>query len=453
MTSTSNTTRIVVIGGSYGGVACVNQLMHSLPKSSKVAIILIESRDARHHCIATYRALVQEEFVKNLWIPYTHLFPEDSPHKVVRGTVQHVFNDHVLLSSDEIPSLSDITLSKGSGDSKTDPRRVDFDYLVIAIGSMVPSPAKMKVKSSAEGLSVLKRTREDIKQSERIVIVGGGACGVEMAGEIKYAFPSKTVTLIHASSDLVNYPGFPKSFKNQTRHYLEKQGVDVILNETAEIPGLSREYSVQRAEKTITLKESGRTIESDLQILSIGMEVDTTILSTLRPPSQNDPDKATTTRFDFKTLLDPKSKAVLVKSTLQLKNDAFPNIFAIGDVSKADPVPTCMSAISSGQTCARNIVKLIHKAERSRVRRGSEAEDNSQRGSEDEIDGYLCRSWTKLEDYVPIRPLMVLAMNPLGGVCHLPVLGSWFGGVAAWLVKSGDLMSGRFWREMNMPRP
>ncbi|KAI8601804.1 hypothetical protein EDD21DRAFT_373586 [Dissophora ornata] len=439
---TSSTIHVVVIGGSYGGVACVNKLQHGLLKDSNVAITLIESRDARHHCIASYRALVQKDFAKNLWIPYTNLFPKTSPHKVVQGTVQNIFHDHVLLSSDKPISSSDIT----------DPWRIDFDYLVIATGSMVPSPAKWKVDSAAEGLRLLEKTQEDIKQSERIVIVGGGACGVEMAGELKYAFPSKSVTLIHQASDLVNYPKFPQSFKDHTRRYLESYGVEVILNERADIPGLSRENSVQKAERTIRLKGSGRTIQSDLQFFSIGMSVDTSLLSTLLPAGEE------SGKFDYNSILDPKTKAIRVKSTLQLDHNAFPRMFAIGDVSKADPVPTCMSAVAAGETSARNIIKLIHREEKRRARRGIEDEedehkDTDDEDADDERDGYICRSWNRLEDYVPIRPQMVIAMNPIGGVCHLPVVGTWFGGIAAWLVKSGDLFSGRFWREMNMPRP
>ncbi|KAI1299673.1 Apoptosis-inducing factor 2 [Mortierella claussenii] len=380
--------------------------------------------------------MVQKDFEKNLWIPYTNLFPKDSLHKVVRGTLENVFNDHILLSANE--PLSEITLG---ADQDHDRRRINFDYLVIATGSMIPAPAKWKVNNSADALELLDKTRQDIERSERIVIVGGGACGCEHAGELRYRYPNKSVTLIHEGPSLVDYAHYPQSFKDEARRYLEKQGVEVILNERAEIEGLSRENAIQRAERTIKLKHSDRTFQSDLQFFSIGMSVDTSFMSTLHPviPSNSEGDNG----FDAKSMLDSKTKAILVKPTLQLDNDAFSNIFAIGDVSKADPVPTGQAAISEGEVAARNIVKLIHRDR-------NLAKDKK---SDDETDGFMCPSWKKLEEYSHTRPLMVLAMNPKGGVTHLPILGTWFGGLGAWLVKSGDLFSGRFWHEMNMPRP
>ncbi|KAF9184529.1 Apoptosis-inducing factor 2 [Haplosporangium sp. Z 767] len=409
----SRTTNIVVIGGSYGGIACINTLQRKMPKDSNITITLIESRDARYHCVGSYRALVQKEFAKNIWIPYTNLFPKDSPHKIVRGHVQHVLHDHVLLEE-----------TAGS------PQRIDFDFLVIATGSMIPAPAKLRVRSSTEGIRVMDKTREDVEQSSKIVVVGGGACGVELAGELKYAYPTKSVTLIHDMPHLVDYPNFPQSFKDEAQRYLEKQGVEVILNEQAEIDGLSRENSVQRADRTVTFKKSDRTIQSDLQFFSIGMQVDTSIISTLRPADPEAKDS-----FDVQTILVPKTRAIRVRPTLQLDHDAFPHIFAIGDISNADPVPTCMAAVAAGETCARNLLKLV----------------DSLHG--DDKQGHHCRSRDALEDYVPIRAQMVLAMNPTGGVSHLPIVGTWFGSAAAYLIKSGDLFTGRFWREMNMPRP
>ncbi|KAF9352640.1 Apoptosis-inducing factor 2 [Mortierella sp. AD094] len=445
MVNNNQTVHVVVIGGSYGGIACVNKLQHNIPKDLDVAITLVESLDARYHCVASYRALVQKDFAKNLWIPYTNVFPKNSPHKVVRGTVESIFYDHVLLAADK---PSEATPDSFHGDVTSDHRRISFDYLVIATGSMVPSPAKWRVNSSTEGLMLMDKTREYIQNSDKIVVVGGGACGVELSGEIKYAFPSKKVTLIHRSASLLDYPGYPQSFKDEAHRYLEKHGVEVVLKESAEIEGLTRENSVQKADRTIRLKGSNRTIQSDLQFFSIGMSVDTGFLSTLRPLLSNvEVGQEAKDTFNPNKLIHPHTKAILVRPTLQLEHDGFSHIFAIGDVSNADPVPTSMSAIAAGETAARNIIKLIKKEAKTRD------ESHNKMELSEGMDGYLCRSWNKLEDYAPIQPLMVVAMNPTGGVCHLPVLGTWFGNLGAWLVKSNDLFSGRFWKEMNMPRP
>ncbi|KAG9068727.1 Apoptosis-inducing factor 2 [Linnemannia hyalina] len=448
MTDNSPKQHIVVVGGSYGGVACVNKLLRYLLKDTNVQITLIE----KYVALTT---LVQKDFAKNLWIPYSNLFPKGSPHRICRGLVKSIYNDHVLVTP--------IHDGAESSTSSSEPQRINFDYLVIATGSMIPSPAKWTVNSSKEGLRKMDEIRENIVQSERIVIIGGGACGVELSGEIKYAFPDKSVTLIHDMPHLVDYPRFPESFKEEARRYLTNQGVEVILNERADIEGLSRENPVQKAERAFKLQGSERVIHSDLQFFSIGIKVDTGFISTLEPP----PDKMTSSElpsFDPQTLLDPKSHVIKVRSTLQLDHDAFPNIFAIGDVSNADPVPTCMAAVAAGETAARNIVKLIRKNEKEAAGRQhhhlhlhqhqpSEVKAEAGGHNDNETSGYSCHSWNKLENYLPTQTLMVLAMNPSGGVSHLPVLGTWFGNILARVAKSSDLFSGRFWREMNMSPP
>ncbi|KAG0339698.1 Apoptosis-inducing factor 2 [Podila humilis] len=424
---------IVVVGGSYGGVACVNELKKRLPHDMEVAITLIESRDARYHCVASYRAMVKPAFAKNLWIPYTNLFPKDSMHKVVRGTVTEVHRDHVLVTSTAAES-----------------HKVTFDFLVIATGSSIPAPAKLKVSSSEEGIAQMNKIRDDLVQSKSIVIVGGGACGTEFAGETKYAFPDKHVTLIEGMSSLVDYPRYPQAFKDRAREYLEQRGVEVILGETAEIEGLSRENPCQRAPRAIRLKNSNRTIESDMQFFSIGMQVDTSFIKTLETSvpvsSSSTMDTGTTTAEDVRqkrdsvmsitvdSIIDKKTKALHVKSTLQLDHPDFPNIFAVGDIANADPVPTAQAAAVQGGVAARNIVTLLSKMM-------SPSRENT------------CCGDGKLENYVPVKELMLLCMDPTGGVSNLPVVGTHFGGWAAWFIKSQDLFSGRFWREMNMPKP
>ncbi|KAF9316288.1 Apoptosis-inducing factor 2 [Podila horticola] len=418
---------IVVVGGSYGGVACVNELQKHISKDAAVAITLIEKRDARYHCVASYRALVQADFAKNLWIPYTNLFPLDSPHKVIRGTVNEVHSDHVVV------------------DHEGKIHKVPFDFLVLATGSYIPAPAKLKVQSSVEGIILMDKIRDDLQNSQSIIIVGGGACGTEFAGEIKYAYPDKYVALIHDQPSLVDYPRFPQDFKDKAREYLEKRGVEVFLNETAAIEGLSRDNPCQRAHRIITLKNSQRTIESDMQFFSIGIKVDTNYMHTLQPATGAQTKRDSGIPFEVSSIIDAKTRAIHVKPTLQLDHgDDFPNIFAIGDISNADPVPTAYAAATAGEVTARNIIILLKRE----MQPAANLHENT--GST-----RWCKSSkeSKLEEYAPVKTLMVLAMNPTGGVSNLPVVGTLFGGLAAWALKSGDMFCDRFWKEMNMPRP
>ena len=61
-----------------------------------------------------------------------------------------------------------------------------------------------------------------------MVIVGGGACGVETAGEIATDMPDLKVTLVH-SSDILCSPELNHKFQKRVKEMLTKLGVDLVL--------------------------------------------------------------------------------------------------------------------------------------------------------------------------------------------------------------------------------
>lgn len=74
-----------------------------------------------------------------------------------------------------------------------------YDILIIATGSRSPAPGPWK--NSLEGyeasLKELHDTQEAVGKAKTIVIGGGGATGVETAGEIKFEYGAqKEVTLV-----------------------------------------------------------------------------------------------------------------------------------------------------------------------------------------------------------------------------------------------------------------
>lgn len=52
--------------------------------------------------------------------------------------------------------------------------------------------------SSADIKAGFANVARAIAKAGSIAIIGGGAVGVEMAGEVKAAYPGKTVTLVHS---------------------------------------------------------------------------------------------------------------------------------------------------------------------------------------------------------------------------------------------------------------
>ncbi|KAG0270197.1 Apoptosis-inducing factor 2 [Linnemannia exigua] len=391
MAQTTELVKVVVVGGSFAGVATIQTLLASIKSGHKnIQIILIEKRDARHHPIGAFRALVDAEYAKRVWIPYSNLFPKDSHHKIIQDKVTQVHHDHVVLASGQT---------------------VAFDYLALCTGSDNPAPAKFLADSSKESIAITNKAREDLKKSKSVVVVGGGACGVELAGEIKNAFPDKKVTLIHSSQTLVDYPGYSPALKAGALTHLRELGVDVVLGVQAQIEGLTFQNSIQVAPRTIVTP--GKTIESDIQFLSVGNRVDTSYISTLKP--------ANSSSFDSSTLVHADSHQIKVQKTLQLFG--FDNIFAAGDCADYSKVQTAAATGAVAPTIAKNIIALEEAKAKNKT--------------------------AKLSNPGWYPSLMLLATGPETGVIAMPLIGTRFSNSISKALKSKDLMIGMTNSSMN----
>ncbi|KAF8983598.1 Apoptosis-inducing factor 2 [Entomortierella lignicola] len=390
----SNQVKVVVVGGSAAGITVINQLLLSIASSKKsIQITLVEKHDARHHSIGAFRALVDAEYGDKVWIPYTNLFPENSGHRIIKDTLAQVYHHHIVLDSGAT---------------------VPFDYLFLCTGSDNPAPAKFNhISSSTEAIAITNKARSDLSESKSILVVGGGACGVELAGEIKSAFPQKKVTLVHGTSTLVDYEGFASSLKSSSLKHLESRGVKVVLNERVAIGGLDQEHSIRVGESSFKTK-SGETIETDMQFLTVGNKVNTSYISTLKPEGKG--------TFDSSSLVHSDTHTIKVKKTLQLADDSFPHIFAVGDCSDFSKVPTAFAAASTAPTAVKNLMSLIET---------SSSSTNVKLGAASGPPAF-----------------MVLSTGPSTGITSLPLFGSRFGNFFSKLLKSKDLLLGNAYKDM-----
>lgn len=97
---------------------------------------------------------------------------------------------------------------------------------------------------------------DEVRSSKRIVIIGGGCVGIEVAGELATKYgrygngkktvmgvqqhqPLKFITLIHSSSQLMNrHTGMRDKMREAALDRLRKLGVEVILNERVDLEGI-----------------------------------------------------------------------------------------------------------------------------------------------------------------------------------------------------------------------
>ncbi len=201
---------------------------------------------------------------------------------------------------------------------------LDFDYLVVALGSAtadfgIPGVNEhaLGMKSVHEALTIraeVLRRFEDLCRFEddtlfSISVVGGGPTGVEMAGAfaelvrgpLKHdqanAAAHIKINLIEAGPRIL--PMFSEKLSARGKKDLEKLGVSVYLN-----------TAVKEIKPRIIETSDGSKIASEVTIWAAGVKGEPTAAK-LNLPLIN-------TRID-------------VENTLQVKN--YPHIFAIGDIA------------------------------------------------------------------------------------------------------------------------
>ena len=74
---------------------------------------------------------------------------------------------------------------------------------------------------------------QEIEKANNIVIVGGGATGVEMAGEIGDKYKLKKIVLIHSHEELV-CDGMGPKFQTNIKSGLENMNVELFLGDKVE---------------------------------------------------------------------------------------------------------------------------------------------------------------------------------------------------------------------------
>ncbi|KNC99520.1 uncharacterized protein SPPG_04911 [Spizellomyces punctatus DAOM BR117] len=378
-----STKKVVVIGGRYAGVAAAMRLNAGLGHQENVDLTLITKEDYFQHNLGSFRALVEPSFAEKLFIPYSKIFTS-SNGKIVQGTVVAIHPNHVVLAG-------------GSN--------VPFDYLVIATGSSYPSPSKSSKDARTESIAELQEIATAIKEAKSVLIVGGGPVGIEIAGEVATDYPEKKVTLVHASTTLMNGP-YSDKFKARLLSTLQQRKVNVVLGEKVE--GLKALFPDPTQKgwhvgETFVKTNKGREINADVILLATGNSLFNSHL--VQSLSED--------------LIDAKGQ-LKVRPTLQLDNDAFPHIFAAGDVTNAD-MKLAYLAKPQAELAADNILKLIKS--------GPDA---------------------KLAAYKPSTSVLaVVSIGRNGGVAQL--LGVW-GDWVVKMLKSKDLFVKRYWADLGLAK-
>jgi NADH dehydrogenase FAD-containing subunit len=296
---------VVVVGGGYGGI-------HAAKALDDVAdVTLVDPSEAFVHNIASWRALVEPEWLDRIFFPYEHLLAHG---RFLRDRAVAIDGRRVTLASGGV---------------------LEPDYLVLATGSTYPFPAKTEEPDIASARARHRAAHEALLAADRALIVGAGPSGLELAGEIKAFFPDKHVTVADVSDDILIGP-YDQALRDELRRQLDALGVELRLGTAIiKLPGVAPATLAPIAIPTA----HGGELVADIWFRAFGV----------RPHSEY---------LEGGALEDRRDEHGYVRVDEYLRVVGETHLFALGDLADAD---RDMAGIASRQAAvvAANIRALI----------------------------------------------------------------------------------------------
>jgi NADH dehydrogenase FAD-containing subunit len=273
---------IVVLGGGYGGIKVAKAL------DDVADVTLVDPSDSFMHNVAAWRALVEPEWLEKIFMPYERLLTHG---RFLRDRAVEVDGRQVTLASG---------------------RRLEPDYLILATGSSYPFPAKSDEPETATAQAKFRDAHEVLLGAERVLLIGAGPSGLELAGEIKAFFPEKHVTVADVAPDILTGP-FDQELRDELRRQLDKLGVQLSLGSPLrELPSAPPATAAPIAVST----EGGDKLTADVWYRCFGVTPETGYL-----------------RGSLAGVRDDRG---YIQVDERLRVAGQDRVFAIGDISDAD---------------------------------------------------------------------------------------------------------------------
>lgn len=194
--------------------------------------------------------MADAEYARKPWLKFSDIPAAQHPNlKFVQGSLSHV----------DCAAKTATVLAHGTNEAVTH----EYDYFVNATGLRRAWPT---VPAALTREEYLRDCEAHIKSMEPtphgVVVVGGGAVGIEMAAELAVYKPEVKVTLVHSRDKLLSSEDLPDDIRDQTLQLLNDAGVDVVfghrlsnVKEVEEADG-SKKYEIDftNGEKRVTSK-------------------------------------------------------------------------------------------------------------------------------------------------------------------------------------------------------
>lgn len=355
----------------YGGGLAGSQLAHSLQNDADVTLV----------CPLDYFEI---------------------PMALPRGLIEPALsNRSIMLLSEALPGVRHIhgklvKFEAGTGTvEESDGERLEIsgDISVLATGSSYAnSLTRAQSGNAIERRNQFESFADRLDQASKILIVGGGPIGIELAGEITQDVPGKKVTIVEANADILR--GTSRKVASRALKTLEARGVTFHLGQKVMEPsfGTEPDGGVARTDK-------GLELEYDLIFWAVGSKPNTDYF----PPDQ----------------LSPEGR---IPVDQHLRVAGTDNVFALGDIAGLNEVKKAIYVIDHLKTVIKNIRSLL-------AGKPPRASYKAQTGND----------------------IMVVTLGRTGGVGHVPVLGTITAGWLIRMIKAKDMLVGMYRKKVGVP--
>ncbi|HJT85995.1 MAG TPA: FAD-dependent oxidoreductase [Nitrososphaeraceae archaeon] len=307
--------KICILGSGYAGLFCAANLLSAKTYKNKFEITVIDQN--------SYHQLLQQIHLVCSGIKK----PEE---------ISFSISD---LMKDEIKFIKDIVIQVNFNTQNVltaSKCEYEFDYLIVALGasnSYFEIEGAKEFSQSFRSLDDAMKLQKKIQQlkHKNIVICGGGATGISLAGAIsEFTTKNTKIIIVEAQSDIL--PGWNQNLVKTIKVFLENKNVDLITNNP-----------IKEVKTSSVLLKDGKIIEDCLPVWTAGVRGrNLSIIPEIKKTTSN---------------------RIIVNKFSQI-ND-YENAFALGDIS-AFPLANGQNSPQLAQFAvrqAKNVAKNILKKE------------------------------------------------------------------------------------------
>ena len=287
--------KVVILGGGFCGALAAKLL------DKKHEVVLIDKKDYFEFTPSIHKVIFNAGYHGKITVPFRHFLKNA---RIVTDKLLHVTPNFV----------------------ETEREKITFDYLIISAGIDYPI-----FLGNKENVCTLKSGKEaavmgaNILSAERILIIGGGLIGTEIAAELVTKTKGKRLVIVHPPDRLLERN--PVKASNYARKFLEAHGAQIIFGE-----------KVVDHKGSTFITDKGRKIDAEAGIWCAGIKCNPWFMK------------------GFPESIFTERKALKVNSFLQL--EGYSNIFVGGDINSVQEEKTAQNAERHAHLIVKNIERL-----------------------------------------------------------------------------------------------